>query len=90
MCANQRRRVNYISQVADERGNQCTTLDEVGRAFIEYYQHFFSTSGPRGFDKCLAALEVRVTQEMNEQLVKEFTTVEVSWALSQISPLKAP
>lgn len=32
---------------------------------------------------------MRVTQEMNEQLVKEFTAVEVSWSLSRISPLKA-
>jgi hypothetical protein len=46
ICVQIRDRVNYISHVADERGNRCTNLDEVGRAFIEYYQHFFSL--PRG------------------------------------------
>ena len=35
-----------------------------------------------GVDECLENLEPRVTTEMNEELIKEFTMTEIDEALS--------
>jgi hypothetical protein len=39
---------------------------------------------------CLSVLSTKVTTEMQAQLLKEFTRDEVSSALNQMVPLKAP
>ena len=41
-------------------------------------------------DECLGAVEPRVTDEMNEFLLREFTVGEVEIALNQMHPLKSP
>ena len=43
-------KINYVSHVVNERGNRCTTSDEVGRASLNITIIFFSMLGPRGFD----------------------------------------
>lgn len=82
ICANQRRKKNHICKVEDEGGRLFTTLEDISRKFIDFYHQLFSTSNPRGVDACIEALETRVSLDMNEQLIKEFTTKEVSYALS--------
>ena len=41
-------------------------------------------------DYCLQFLERRVSQEMNNKLLQEFTAKEVFSALQQMGPLKSP
>jgi len=41
-------------------------------------------------DRSLTALEKKVTPQMNEKLLAELNVEEISQALSQIAPLKAP
>jgi hypothetical protein len=41
-------------------------------------------------DQCLQPLACQVITEMNEDLIKAFTAEEVSAALFQMAPLKAP
>ena len=48
-------------------------------------------AGPQNdMTNCLSAIDVRVTDTMNEGLLQEFTAEEVSEALNQMSPIKAP
>lgn len=75
---NQRHRANMISCVEDEGGAVCSTPEEVARAFTTYFQNMFTTSQPSGISECLAGLQHRVTQSMNEQLVSKFTVEEFS------------
>jgi len=45
MYANQRKRINHISQVVDVEGVNCKTPKDISKAFIDYYQkfvHYFS------------------------------------------------
>lgn len=56
--------------------------------FIKYYHKLFTSEVSRGLEECLDAMPRRFTIEMNEQLIKEFTTVEISSALNQMAPLK--
>jgi hypothetical protein len=41
-------------------------------------------------DRSLTALEKKVTPQMNEKLLAELNVEDISQALSQIAPLKAP
>jgi hypothetical protein len=67
----------------------CTNPTDVSKAFMEYYQSLFSSSGLSCMDDCLEGLEEKVTGEMNEQLFRDFTTEELCMAISQMPPLKS-
>lgn len=41
-------------------------------------------------EDCLFALPKRVTEDMNNQLLEDFTVEEIRKALNQMQPLKAP
>lgn len=88
--ASQRRKNNYISNIKDEAGTSWTTQDEIGDVFSSYFQSLFSVSGSMGLDACLELVQPRVTQVMNEKLLKPFSPEEVDTTLSQMQPLKAP
>jgi hypothetical protein len=45
---------------------------------------------PSGMEECLGATERRVTDEMNQGLLRVFTMEEIGVALNQMPPLKAP
>jgi len=89
-CANQRKKGNFISQILDENGWLCTTNADIANAFVQYYQHLFTTTKLKNIGDCIHAIERKVSPEMNMQLVSEFTMEEISHALSQMQPLKAP
>jgi hypothetical protein len=63
---------------------------EIGVAFSRFYQNLFTTGDPVEVDECLYAVEPRVTKEMNEFLLREFTVGEVEIALTQMHLLKSP
>uniref|UniRef100_A0A2N9G7B6 Reverse transcriptase domain-containing protein n=1 Tax=Fagus sylvatica TaxID=28930 RepID=A0A2N9G7B6_FAGSY len=48
------------------------------------------TANPEQIDEVLDNIQMVVTEEMNNQLIKEFTAEEVDVALKQMAPLKAP
>jgi exonuclease III len=89
-CANQRRKVNNISKIKDEGGRLWESQEEVGKVFVNYYQSLFLTGGEVDYEDCLGALEGRITETMNESLVRPFVEEEVRTALFQMAPLKAP
>ena len=55
-----------------------------------YYNDLFSTSNPILVADSLEKIPCLVTDEMNAELMKEFTELEVKEALNQMAPLKAP
>ena len=54
-----------------------------------YYNDLFSTSNPILVADSLEKIPCLVTDEMNAELMKEFTELEVKEALNQMAPLKA-
>jgi hypothetical protein len=57
---------------------------------VDYFSHLYS-AGPIGdMEACIQPLSPRITEEMNEALLKGFTKEEVGFALKQMAPLKAP
>jgi hypothetical protein len=63
--------------------------DDIEQAFTNIFR-IFSSVHPTGVEGCLSVLPTRITAGMNEQLLQTFTKDEVSNALNQMAPLKAP
>lgn len=47
---NQRRKLNHISSVEDERGNLFTVHDEISQAFTSHFQQVYDSLLPTGID----------------------------------------
>lgn len=58
--------------------------------FKDYYSELFASSIPTEFTELLEAVQPKVTESMNSSLLREFQPHEVSRALKQMYPLKAP
>jgi hypothetical protein len=89
-CANQKHDRSRISVINDKDGRQCNTKDEIETAFISYFQGLFTAGDNLGVTTSIDALERKVTDAMNQKLGAVFTVEEISAALNQMSPLKAP
>jgi hypothetical protein len=59
-------------------------------AFNEYFKYLFTAISHLEVDRSLAALENKGMPQMNEKLLPELNVEEISQALNQIAPLKAP
>ena len=88
--ANQKKKASVITAIKDEQGRNWETEDQIGEAFIQYFQNLFTTSGPRQMHNVLAEVDRRVSRSMNDALLKDFTVEEEGAALQQMAPLKAP
>lgn len=73
----------------DEAGVEWKKPEEIGVAFIHFYQGHFSAGEVQGIHKCLANLDARVTPKMNSELLRLFTPAEVEATLFQMHPLKS-
>jgi hypothetical protein len=88
-CANLKQRRSQILRIMDMQGRLCTEKEEIEKPFIDYFQDLFTTCTNLEVEECTKALEQKVTQEMNDILVAEFSVEEIYTALNQMPPLKA-
>ena len=58
--------------------------DRIGDLLNSFYSSLFSSSSPTKFDEVLEGMETRVTQEMNEELLRSFEAFKVQAALMQM------
>ena len=56
---------------------------------VDFYQELFTSSNPNNFDTILEQIPQVVTEEMNLELMGEFTALEVEMPLKQMAPLKS-
>lgn len=82
--------IKGVCMVEDDGSQILTTPEDISRDFTDFYHQLFSSSNSSGVDECVEALKTQVSQDMNEQLTKEFTAEEVGFASLQMSPLKSP
>jgi hypothetical protein len=88
--ATQRRSWNMISKIADAHGRECSTPEDIEKAFVDYYKSLFTSARPKNIQECTRAVERKVTQDMGSKLLKTYTMEEVLAAVTQMGPLKAP
>ena len=87
--ATKRFRKNLIKGIRDQNGAWLTEHKEIGHVMENYYKELFSTSNPILEADSLEKIPCMVTKEMNADLMKDFSEVEVKEALNQMAPLKA-
>ena len=63
--------------------------DDIGHVMERYYKELLSSSNPDLEVGSLEKIPCMVTDEMNGDLMKDFTKLEVKDALNQMAPLKA-
>jgi hypothetical protein len=73
-----------------EGGGGGGKMEDIGAAFVNFYQNFFTTQGALGIEECLRGLQPRVTEAMNTKLLCKFEMAEIDNALAQMHPLKSP
>lgn len=88
--ANHRRKVNTIAQIQDDQGRDWSQPNDLCCIFVQYFQGIFFTATPVGVYESLANITPRVTKSMNSLLLRDFTSEDVHFALSQMHPLKSP
>ena len=88
--ASDRRRRNTINSIMDENGNWHDSTDGIAEVVMSYFKNLFSTSYSTRISEVLDTIPTRVTEEMNQLLIQEFTRKEVKAALKQMHPTKAP
>lgn len=74
----------------DSRGAWCIGDDNVAGLLENYYQHLFTSSNPCDLEEVTQHTSRVVTDDMNRELIGDFTRVEIEMELNQMAPLKAP
>ena len=88
--ASNRRRRNTINSIRDENGNWHESIDGIAEVAVSYFKNLYSTSYPTCILEVLDTIPTKVTEDMNQRLIQEFTREEVEAALKQMHPTKAP
>ncbi|XP_030945761.1 putative disease resistance protein RGA3 [Quercus lobata] len=88
--ASDRRRKNTISCIMDENGNWHDSIDGIVEVAVSYFKNIYSSSYLTRISEVLDTIPTKVTEEMNQLLIQEFTREEVEIALNQMHPTKAP
>ena len=88
--ASQRSQRNEIRGIYNIAGQWMENQQDIKQIAVSFFDNLFTTSEPSQIQDGARAILPKVTQEMNDQLSREFTSEEVHKALQQMHPTKAP
>lgn len=88
--ASMRRRKNHIKNPQKSDGTLTQDPTEMTSLTNEFYNDLFHSEGTPGMENVLNAVPVKVTTEMNMNLMAPFTPDDMKSALFQLYPTKAP
>jgi hypothetical protein len=77
-------------QITDKEGRLWEREEDMGTTFQIFFNRLFKSDGVEQMKSALQGLEGRISEEMNETLLQDFSKKEVRAALFQMVPLKAP
>ena len=83
-------RRNWIDSLEDANGELCSDEDGISSILVDYYQQLFTSFNPAMVDVVVDKIPYSISDEMNDEILVEFTREEVVVALKQMEPLKAP
>jgi hypothetical protein len=87
--ASARRRTNKIRVLIREDGSRCEELSEIKGMAESFYGDLFS-SEPCDSSVVLNSIQGKVTNDMNDELLKPYLDEEIKAALFQMGPTKSP
>ena len=73
----------------DENGNWHDSIDGIAEVAVSYFKNLYTTSYPTRISEVIDTIPTRVTEDMNQLLIQEFTREEVEAALKKMHPTKA-
>jgi hypothetical protein len=85
-----RARKNKIAKLRDENGIINTVPSDMQRMTVSYFKSLYTRDPSLSHTSITDLVQEKITEEMNDQLCKEFSDEEISDALFQIGPIKAP
>ena len=74
----------------DEEGVWHDSPDSIAEVAVSYFKNLYSSAYPSRISDVLDSIPTKVTEGMNQSLIKEFTREEIEVALNQMHPTKAP
>lgn len=74
----------------DKFGEWIEEENQIGNLLVQYYSNLFTSSNPTQLDIVLNRVEPRVSEEMNEQLLRPFEASELHNALKQMESITTP
>lgn len=87
--ASQRPRKNKIAKLRKQNGKFTEDNVEMGQMVTEFYRDLYRSEGTEDMGVVLDHVPQKVTPQMNDQLMANFSTEEVKAALFQMFPTKA-
>lgn len=87
-CARAKR--NRISALKREDGSLATEQEEIERIATYFYGQLFSAQGDLAPHLILDHVPTKVTEQMNERLIRPYLALEVEQALQLMKPNKSP
>jgi hypothetical protein len=88
--ASWRQNKNKIERIKDARGVWLDNPDEIKANTNQFFKNLYTRDQTICPDELLNMIHSPISQEINEDLCREFTDEEIGDALFQIGPLKAP
>ena len=85
-----RAKKNKIVKLQKVDGSWATSQAELEGMDTQFFQNLFSREPNLNPSDIVNLFEKKVSEDMNEALCKEFSDKEISDALFEIGPLKAP
>ena len=88
--ASERRRKNAIVGLWNDEGIWCDSKEDIVRTVLSYFEDIYSSSNPSRLEEVTNLIPTKVSEEMNHDLIKDFSAEEVRTALQQMHLTKAP
>lgn len=88
--ASERRRRSRVRRIVLDDGRVVEDEEEMLEVVSNFYKDLFTARAGSSDDELLRHVVPRVTPEMNEALLREFTDEEIKQGLDGIGDLKAP
>jgi hypothetical protein len=88
--ANWRQKRNNINRIKGQNGNWTDDPEEIKTLANDFIKDLYSKDPDTCTEELIDLLHEPITEDINSALCKEFSNEEVSDALFQIGPLKAP
>ena len=87
--ASGRKKKNTISKLMDDRRIWRESALEVAEVAVSYFEKLYMTSHPDKILEVVETIDPKVSDEMNQCLIKQFTRDEIEAALKQMHPTKS-
>ena len=86
--ASDRRRKNTINCIMDEDGVWHDSPDSIAEVVVSYFKNLYSSAYPTRIPDVLDSIPTKVTEGMNQALIKEFTRRRLRWPLIKCTQQK--